>query len=266
METLKPINKVYRDLIVFGLISLFPFFGLSQNEPVAALNQPPKSFAVFVAHFNPTTGEAKGGVAGSAFFVTPSKALTAFHVLNKKSFEKLSPTEIVKIWLVREHQHPIAIQAPTLIEHAPKDITAIDFGALEMVKQSEVYEVSPENVHMGPPLATALESDGFVASTKGPTLNFDGIDLSISSVPYLSRLHKNGKLVRSAAITLHAADVKLTDVPCLQVTYEPVVGLSGGPITAQGKLVAINSFADPSKASTWGVQLTSSTIDSLFKR
>lgn len=243
-----------------------PFFVLSHNETRNAESSARKPFAVFVAHFNPQTAEAKGGIAGSAFFISPTKAMTAFHVLNSKSFQKNSSNDLVKVWLVSENQRAIEIRASLIVEHADWDITAIDFGDRAVVNENQVYALSATGLNGERMTSSALESDGFYAQTTGPQLFFDGKDLLITATPHLARLHKSGPLVQTSLLTLISNDVNLQNKPCLQVKYQPVVGLSGGPITSNGQIVAINSFADPAKDSTWGIQLNTPMVAELYRR
>ena len=120
------------------------------------------------------------------------------------------------------------------------------------------------------PVGTKVETDGFAANSTGPILEFNKTIknalvttnvqrphfLTITSVPHLARLHSEGTILRSARLELTSQDVNLRNAPCTQVSYRPVVGLSGGPVLSGSRVIGINSFADPSaRASTWAIDL-----------
>jgi hypothetical protein len=71
----------------------------------------------------------------------------------------------------------------------------------------------------------------------------------------LQRVYQNGIWTDQRVVNLKATDVTLESAPCLHLSYQPVVGTAGGPVTVNGEVAAINSFADPSKASTWARSL-----------
>ncbi|MGZ3774403.1 MAG: hypothetical protein ACXVCN_11830 [Bdellovibrio sp.] len=243
-------------IVVFLLIHL-PILGFSHSEPAISVSKPlPRSYAVFVAHYNTDNNSAVGGVAGTAFFISPSKAITAFHVLQAASFSKQPNFEKVKIWLVHEDRPAIEINLNNLKEHQEFDLTVIDFGKEKIASQPEVYPLEnnlKENTSLN---AWTVESDGFIANSTGPEIAKSGNDLVITSVPKLQRIQSYGRIVRSSLVHINASDVKLEHVPCFELSYKPVVGLSGGPMLKDGHVIAMNSFADPSHQSTWAVQLS----------
>jgi hypothetical protein len=223
---------------------------------VNALTPPdrPKSYAIFVASFNPITGDARGGIAGSAFFVSSTKAITAYHVLQAKSFDK--PTEFTQtqIWLVHESEPAIEINLSNLDSNASADTTSIHLSA-NQVDASYVFEIGKTNELK---IDDKVETDGFIASSTGPVLAPIGNGrLRITSVPHLERLHVEGNVVSRINVSLTSNDVNLKQTPCVQLSYKPVVGLSGGPVISGHRVVGMNSFADPqARASTWAVDVT----------
>jgi hypothetical protein len=242
-------------LTVFCLFNLSPKIGLSQIETNSKSSVIPKSFAVFVAHYNSHNKLAVGGVAGTAFFISPNKAITAFHVLQTASFNKHPDFEKVKIWLIHEGRSAIEVNLKNLNEQKKSDMTIIDFGNQKVVTADEIYSLQKQSNLQYDNQNLNVESDGFVANSTGPELFHDGSELLITRVGQLKRIHVQGQLLQFAEVDLKARDVNLVKAPCLQASYEPIVGLSGGPMTKDGKVVAMNSFADPSKKSTWALQL-----------
>ncbi len=215
----------------------------------AATTASARTYAVFVAVFNRHTQEARGGIAGTAFFTSASHAITAYHVLQKASFRPQNAIETVQIWLVHENEAAIELKPEHLSEDASKDLTRISLGTDTKVPRRYIFELS-----QGTP-ASDVKTEGFLAHSIGPVLRINAGKLSIVSVPRLSRLHAHGLLERSSTIHLQANDVKLSGAPCLRLSYRPVVGLSGGPvIAANGKVIGMNSFADPTtRAHTWAI-------------
>jgi hypothetical protein len=136
-----------------------------------------------------------------------------------------------------------------------KDITTITLPLEKKVAARFVFALAPAGA-----VASQVETDGFIANTAGPTLARDGQDIDIVKVTKLSRLHLSGNLVRSAVVSLKALDIDLKSSPNVELSYRPVVGISGGPVISNGKVIAMNSFADPgTRQSTWALQLQPKT-------
>jgi hypothetical protein len=260
MRTLIAFKLNILQLIVIGIIIGLPKLALSHPETlnVGAFKASvtlPKSFAVFVAHYNSNNNNAIGGVAGTAFFVSPNKAITAFHVLQAASFAKYPGFEKVKVWLVHEGRPAIEVHLSNLSEQKDSDMTVINFGDQKPVFANEIYPLAKNFTLEFHDKNLNVVSDGFVANSTGPELARNGSDLVITKVSHLQRIHADGKLMQAANIRLTATDVNLVNASCFQASYEPIVGLSGGPMVVDGQVVAMNSFADPSRKSTWALQL-----------
>jgi hypothetical protein len=212
-----------------------------------------KTYAVFVASYNQRTQEARGGVAGTAFFTSPTEAITAYHVLQTASFkvqnERQTEGEIVQIWLVHENEDAIELTPENLRENARQDLTQITLKRGARVPKRYIFELGKGA------LASDVKTEGFLAQSVGPVLRLMNGKLAIISVEKLNRFNTQGLLETSRTVNLRAIDVNLTGTPCLRLSYRPVVGLSGGPvIAANGKVIGMNSFADPTtRAHTWAI-------------
>jgi hypothetical protein len=215
----------------------------------------PKSFAVFVVSYGPGARQAVGGVAGTAFFVNPDRAITAYHVLQPKSFQPQEGFTKAKVWLVHENHEPIEIDAHELQYQPERDLSVIRLKGAKRVGREFVFPtLGPSEASLA--MASSLETEGFVAGTAGPVLERRGDELGISHVPALSRVRLTGQVLQQAKVSLKSADVNLNEAPCLRVSYRPVVGTSGGPVTANGRVVGMNSFADPgTREHTWILDL-----------
>src|SRR5262245_51088951 len=69
----------------------------------------PKSFAVFSVAYKARGGEVRGGVGGTAFFVSPTTVITAYHVLQPATFQAAAG-EKKRTWLVRENFRPVELK------------------------------------------------------------------------------------------------------------------------------------------------------------
>ena len=213
----------------------------------------PKSFAVFTTSYNTHGDLVRGGVCGTVFFVSPTQAITAFHVLKPTSFKPLAGFERVRVWLVHENYRPIEVHPEFLSFREEADLTVGNIDARQAVDKKFIYATGRI-----PADHATVETEGFVANTTGPVLMRDGLDIVVTSVPKLSRMYLKGELMIRANINLKAADIDLKSAPEYELSYKPVVGISGGPVLAQGRVIAMNSFADPASFKhTWALQLIS---------
>jgi hypothetical protein len=244
----------FGDLAVLVLATLVPVFAQALALPP---QEPPKSYAVFVARYHTDSSLAVGGVAGTAFFVEADKAVTAFHVLQGSSFAVQSENEKVRIWLVHENEKPIEVFPENLKLQANKDLTLIHFAG-PVVPASKIYQWADSA--QAKSSVSVLESDGFQANSLGPELQWSGQDIEIRRVQKLERIHAQGQILQRARVDLAASDVHLRQTDCVQVGFLPVVGLSGGPLTLNGRIVGMNSFAGDQRSSTWAVVLEPKTL------
>lgn len=196
-----------------------------------------KTYAVFVVSYDGKT--AIGGVAGTAFFVSETQAITAYHVLNEASFSSQS-YPIKKVWLVHENEPAIELAKPDLSPR--KDLDRTEISIRGRVSAKYIFEQTRQII-----LGSPVETEGFVANTGGPILSAEFGELKIMSVPKLQRVSFKGHLLGIETVTLSSNDVNLNSVKCLKLTYSPVLGLSGGPVLVNGRVVAINSFAEPDR-------------------
>lgn len=221
------------------------------NSVSAAPEAPFKAFAVFSVSYNTLNDQVQGGVGGSLFFVSPTQALTAYHVLQPASFKPAPGFERVRVWILHESLGPIELKPEYLTYTKDKDLTQVRLPGAYAVPATFVF--STERVN---PLLQTVETEGYRANTGGPLLERQGLDMGIHSVRKLQRLRFAGKILRQATIELNALDVQLKDSANVQLSYEPIVGLSGGPVVANGHVIAMNSFADPAtRKSSWALEL-----------
>jgi hypothetical protein len=207
-----------------------------------------RSFALFSVSYNSSGSEAQGGVCGTVFFISENQAVTAYHVINAESFKPNPGFQKKRLWLVHEGEAPIEVKPEFLRSDRLRDLTMIRLPS--KIAKKFIFE-------QGPALANAaVESEGFVASSTGPVLSRQGLDIAIVSVPRLQRVFAKGLVIRKINVDMKAIDVELDKSPSVQVSYAPIVGMSGGPVVSGGRVIAMNSFADPgTRKSTWALEL-----------
>jgi V8-like Glu-specific endopeptidase len=246
-----PCNSILRSLSVYLLVSCV---ALGANAKVSQVG---KTYAVFVTTVNRQTKAATGGVAGTAFFISPTKAFTAFHVLQEGSFKAPSADELRQVWLIHEGEPAIEMSRANVSFSPDQDMTRIEISGEKAVKQDYVFQVQPKN-GSDPEIDVKngeVVTEGFRANTAGPVLVWEKSRLKVEAVPHMERVFSSGKTLRDTFVNLKAADVELKNKRCLQLSYQPIVGMSGGPVLAStGRVIALNSFADPaSRQQTWAV-------------
>jgi hypothetical protein len=209
-----------------------------------------RSFGVFTVSYKPGQTRAMGGIAGTAFFVSNHRAITAYHVLQPASFRPHFGFERVKVWLVHENHAAIELTEKNMHYFPDRDETVIDLDA-QIVENEYVFEKSQQ-----PTIGSHAETEGFLVNSLGPTLEFSGVDVRVTAVPTLNRLHFNGDVTAASLVNLTAKDIALRNAPCVQLDYRPVVGMSGDPVIVDGRVVGMNSFSESvMSARTWAVTL-----------
>lgn len=235
-------------LFLFSVISLVACVTQNAAASLAVARPLPRSFAVFVVASN-AEGEVRGGVAGTAFFTTPHRAVTAYHVLQPKSFQVPVGYSRQRVWLLHENETPIELKESYARFDSKNDLTVVD---LPQAVATEFVYPTGAGVLVGDPVAT----EGFRANTAGPRLSRSGADVDVIDVPHLERVNLVGQFISRARVELRAIDVTLESTPCLQVDFEPVRGISGGPLLAGGRVIGVNSFGDPREARrTWSITI-----------
>src|SRR4051794_12886884 len=91
-------------LLALTLAFVTEFVTAMPTSPTA-----PKSFAVFTTSYNTGNDLVRGGVNGTVFFISNTRAVTANHVVNQANFKPLPGFERVKVWLVHEGYEPIEL-------------------------------------------------------------------------------------------------------------------------------------------------------------
>ena len=227
--------------------ALFAMVILSSN----AFGLVGRSFGVFSVAYKLGQAQAMGGIGGTAFFISKTKAITAYHVLKPASFQPRPGFDRVKIWLVHENYTAIEITEKNLQYFPNRDETVITLDPNQTVEDKYVFQKDSRLV-----IGSHVETEGFQVNSTGPVLQFEGQELRVTAVPQLHRLSFSGDLIGALRVNLSATDIDLKDAPCVQLDYQPIVGMSGGPVIADGRVIGMNSFADPStRAKTWAVTL-----------
>lgn len=218
----------------------------------------PSAFAVFRVSYSTSSGDVRGGVAGTAFFTSTQKAQSAYHVLNESSFQPNAGHDQVQVWLVQEGHPAIEVRAQEIKTRADRDLVLIHFSS-KVIASEKVFPVLKDrasSLQINSALSQIrVETEGFRAGSTGPVLYWDGPRLRIDSVPRLEKIRLSGEVLRQGKVTLGSADVNLVEAPAFQTSYPAIVGTSGGPILSQGKVIGFNSFSDPTSRTAWGISV-----------
>jgi hypothetical protein len=213
-----------------------------------------RSFAVFKASYSETGSAVSGGLAGTAFFISRQRALSAEHVLAPNLFRPNPGDKKVQVWLMNESGGVVEIFESQVRRYSGTDLAEIRFPS-NVVAKDFVFSMATS----APVLSQATSSEGYQAGTADARLQWVGDRLQIAQVLAQVQHRNGGQILRKAKVELNASDVKLVDADCFHVSAPSIVGMSGGPTLADGKVIGVNSFGYPvgamKKDSTWVVSL-----------
>lgn len=213
-----------------------------------------RSFAVFKASYNETGGNVEGGLAGTAFFISTRKALSAEHVLTPGLFRPNPGFRHVQVWLMNETGGVFEVTESQVRRHSGKDLAEINFQQ-DVVADKYVFPLAKK----APALSQPTSSEGYQAGTADARLEWAGPRLRISQVLAQVQHTRQGQILQMAKVDLNATDVQLSQADCFHVSAPSMVGMSGGPTLADGQVIGVNSFGYPvdamKKDSTWVISL-----------
>lgn len=253
---------------VFFLVNLFILINTNKAFPApqAQNPQPFKSFALFKASYNSIMdNDVKGGIAGTAFFVTKNIAITAYHVLNDSTLKPNLNHTKTQLWLLNKMGGIIELKKYkyTLKYFPGKDITLIVFNK-PVVKDDYVFQIDFENFNTFTNkndlqiYSENIKSEGYRAdSLVKATLAWSSHNLTVKEIHFLPQESHKGAIELITQISISATDVQLHNIQCLKLSYGSVLGMSGGPTLKNGKIIGVNSFGFPAgeniKTSTFAI-------------
>ena len=167
----------------------------------------------------------EGGICGSFFLIRPNLAITANHVLNKKTFIPNQGFKYCQLWLIIEPNTIIELFADDFTEHSEIDTTFIN---LKSEYPEYVRRVSNENIDIG----IECKDEGFIGGTMPDVnANWSQNGLVISNcIADKTIANGQGHIKSKKIMTVNANDIKMDKIGGLETTYGGTKGMSGGPL------------------------------------
>ena len=196
-------------------------------------------FAVIKFSYN-SVGETpiEGGICGTAFLINDSTVITANHVLNNKIYMPNPGYKYVQYWLLKRG-------SKLIIELAPSDILSFTNIETAIIK-----------------LHTKLKSDFDLTEQiiikSAPVFNYGHIiNMPVTNAHWEQKLviddynleqsksDKTGYIVDIKEASVKSTDVNFENKICIQPSFIANVGMSGGPLICENKLIGLMSFGLP---------------------
>lgn len=198
-------------------------------------------FAVVKISYNvPGETPVVGGICGSAFLIDDSTVITANHVLSKNNYAPNAGFNFVQYWLLSRDN----------IFIVPLSVDYIDsFEELEtsIIKLPSKMDCTLKISESSPNINDPVRNYGHLGNKMPITdahwdnnlLIIDDFNLNNSTSDSL------GKIVEIKNVTVNANDVKLNDIKVIQPSFKANIGMSGGPLMSNNKIIGMMSFGLP---------------------
>ena len=253
---------LYRDM-KFSLLVFSVLFCLQAGT--ARTVSSPKVFAIIKASYkNIGSKDIRGGISGTAFFISPKVALTAAHVVNKKIFVPHKGYLGAKVWLANNQFGTKEVQIEMVRAIPELDLTVIAFKK-PVVSSRYIFSLANSK----PRGFANVSSVGYAGVGTRPTLAWRGRQLVIDRLSQLPFHRESGSIRQIPRVNVKAADMQLKNVLALRLSYGSYVGMSGGPTLQNGKVIGVNSFGFPAdqqkKTDAWSIFLAKEYKEQLFK-
>ena len=180
----------------------------------------------------------EGGICGTAFLLNDSTAITANHVLNKINWKPNPGYKYVQYWLLKRGSKKI-------IELNNESLTSLPNVETTLINLVEKINPELEIVHQKFEIGDPVQNYGHISNmpiTKahwGSGLIIDDYDLK------QSKSDKVGKILLIRKATIHSADLNIEDKEFIQPSFVANIGMSGGPLISQNKVIGLMSFGLP---------------------
>lgn len=174
-----------------------------------------------------------GGICGTAFFVDTRTALTAHHVLNPSTF---SPNEGYKhcgVWIAARLGLVARVAAHQVLHTPGLDLSVIRFD--EPQEEVHLYQLA----HSEPALGAQILARGHKGGEM-PVVNtrWDNEVLAIDRCDLLGAASDVAGYVKWVGrLNISSADIQMSDTLGFEVSFESILGMSGGPVIDQEERV-----------------------------
>jgi hypothetical protein len=202
------------------------------------------AFAIFKLSYNePGDSKLSGGICGTGFFVDPTTALTAHHVLNNDTFRPNPGFQHALLWIISRNGQIHCLERSYVELHPEIDTTVIRFE--DPIRNVQIYDFATRGIVVGM-LVRGIGHGGNVMPAVDA--QWRGRELRITSVN-LERtiLDTDGHVKRLLTLHVNANDVKLQGVSGFELSFASQVGMSGGPVVDRdtGEVLGLLSLGLP---------------------
>jgi hypothetical protein len=197
-------------------------------------------FAVVKISYN-KAGETPvtGGICGSAFLIDNSTIITANHVLNTENFAPNEGFKFVQIWLLSRDNNTIIPLSKDYIQ-SMKEIETTIIKIPEPIKcMLNISESTPKHNDSVQNYGHIINMPITNAHWQENILIIDNYNLNNSASD------STGIVSEIKKVTINANDVKLKDIKVIQPSFKANVGMSGGPLMSNDRIIGMMSFGLP---------------------
>lgn len=153
----------------------------------------------------------EGGLCGSGFLVSSNIMVTAHHCLNRDTFAPNRGYLQAMVWAIGREGWVREIRPASTSLHPDVDATIVTFSS--PIPNATVYGANREKVPMGQAV--------------------QGLTIRSGNLNAVQR-DEDGSVSRTLSMTVEANDIKIQDVPGMQLSFPSQVGMSGGPVLENG--------------------------------
>jgi len=234
--TLAAMPRQVQQIMKQVLILIISFFTMTDAQ--AQLEN--SIFAVVKISYNkPGETPVTGGISGSAFLINDSTVITANHVLNKQNFLPNEGFNFVQFWLLSRNNNLIIPLSKDFIKSFEEIETSI-------IKLPEHVKCTLEVSKSVPKINDTVHNYGHIINMPITNAHWENNLLVIDDYNLnKSTSDSTGVIAEIKKITVNANDVKLNDVEVIQPSFKANVGMSGGPLISNNKIIGMMSFGLP---------------------
>jgi hypothetical protein len=221
-----------KQILIFTII----FFTI--NNAHAQLDR--SIFAIVKISYNkPGDTPVTGGICGSAFLLNDSTVITANHVLNIRNFAPNKGFNFVQYWLLNRDNNLIIPLSIDYIESNEEIETSI-------IKLPKHVKCTLDVLKSSPKIDDTVRNYGHISNMPITEAHWENDLLLIDKFNLNnSTSDSTGIIAGIKRITINANDVKLNNIEVIQPSFKANIGMSGGPLISNNKIIGMMSFGLP---------------------
>jgi len=228
-------------LIYFGLIlSCFNYPVKITHHKIDNLIFENSVFAIVKISYN-HIGETpvEGGICGTAFLLNDSTVITANHVLNRGNFIPNSGYKFVQYWLLKRN-------AKKIIQLKKENLTSLPNIELTLISLDKKIEPGYKITYQKPQIGDLVYNFGHISNMPVTSAHWENELVIDDYTLENSKSDKVGKILSIKKCTVHSADLEIVDKLFIQPSFVANVGMSGGLLISENRLIGLMSFGLPS--------------------